>query len=208
MASTESEPLDPRAALDLVTETRNRTKRSLEVDGARLYGAWGLAWLIGYTAIWLSARGHSAYHTPPAWVFVVLGTCMAAALAISVTTIGRAMHGVVGLSSASARLYGWSWAISFICLFFIIGGLGRAGASQAVIGLFAAVGPALVVGIMYLASGALWNNRTMFVVGAWLALISGVGMVFGAVTLDLLMAVFDGGGFLVAALYEARTKQP
>jgi hypothetical protein len=208
MESTESEQLDPRTALDLIADTRNRASRALEVNGAVLYGAWGLAWLIGYTVVWLTVRGHPHYHTPPAWAFVVMGACMATALAVSVTTIGQAMDGVTGSSSSSGRLYGWAWAISFICLFFIIGGLGRAGASEAVIGLFASVGPALVVSVMYLVSGALWNNRTMFVVGAWLALTSGVGVLFGAVTCDLIMAVAGGGGFLAAALYEARRDRP
>ncbi len=207
MESKESEQLDARAALHLIADTRTRARRALEVNGGLLYAAWGLAWLIGYGVVWLSVRGHPIYRTPSAWTFVVMGACMAAALAISIITIGRATHGVTGLSSTSRRLYGWAWAISFICLFFIIGGLGHAGASEAVIGLFASAGPALVVSIMYLVSGALWNNRTMFVVGAWLALTSGVAVIFGVVTFDLLMALVGGGGFLVAALYEARKKR-
>ena len=207
MESTESEQLDPKAALELIADTRRRTRRALEVNGALLYRAWGLSWLIGYTVVWLSVRGHPHYHTPAAWTFVVMGACMATALAISITTIGRAMHGVTGLSSTSGRLYGWAWTISFICLFFIIAGLGHAGASEAVIGLFASAGPALVVSIMYLVSGALWNDRTMFVVGAWLALTIGVGVICGVVTIDLIMAIAGGGGFLAAALYEAQRKR-
>jgi hypothetical protein len=207
MQSPEAEQLDPRATMDLITETRNRARRALEVNGVLLYGAWGLAWLIGYAVIWLSVRGHSTYRTPSAWTFVVLGACMAAALAVSVSSIGRAIRGVTGLSSTSARLYGWAWAISFTCLFLVIGGLGRAGASEAVIGLFSAAGPVLVVSIMYLVGGALWHNWTMFVVGAWLALTIGVAVMFGAVTFDLLMATAGGGGFLIAALYEAHTTQ-
>jgi uncharacterized membrane protein len=199
MESKESEQLDPRAALDLIADTRTRARRALEVNGGLLYAAYGV--------VWLSVRGHPIYRTPSAWTFVVMGACMAAALAVSMITIGRAMNGVTGSSSTSGKLYGWAWAISFICLFFIIGGLGHAGASVAVIGLFASAGPALVVSFMYLVSGALWNNRTMFAVGAWLALTSGVAVIFGVVTFDLLIALVGGGGFLVAALYEARRKR-
>ncbi len=207
MGSTESERLDPGAALDLIAETRKRTKRALQVNGALLYGAWGMAWLIGYGILWLSVHGHRTYRTPAVWAFVVLGACLAVALAISVATIQRAMHGVAGLSSSSGRLYGWAWTMSFILLFFIIGGLGHAGASDAVIGLFASAGPAFVVSIMYLTSGALWNDRTMFAIGAWLALVAGVAMFFGAVTFDLVLAIAGGGGLLVAALFEAHTRQ-
>jgi hypothetical protein len=125
---------------------------------------------------------------------------------VSVITIGRAMRGVTGLSSTSGKLYGWAWTMSFTCLFLMIGGLARAGASEAVIGLFASAGPVFVVSIMYLVGGALWHNWSMFVVGAWLALTIGVAVMFGVVTFDLVMAIAGGGGFLVAALYEARRK--
>jgi hypothetical protein len=132
---------------------------------------------------------------------------MAAALVISEITVGRAMQGVTGLSSTSGKLYGWAWMIGFTCVYSIMGGLIHAGASEAVIGLFASAGPVLVVSIMYLVGGALWHNWTMFVVGAWLALVNGVAVMFGAVTFDLLMATGGGGGFLVAAVYEARRKR-
>jgi hypothetical protein len=207
MESTESE-LDPRTALDLIADTRRRTKRALEVNGALLYGAWGMAWLIGYGAVWLSVRGHPIYRAPAAWAFVVLGVSMAAALVTSITTVGRSMQGITGMSSSSGRLYGWAWAISFCCLFALVSGLSHAGASEVVIGLLASAGPALVVALMYLVSGALWNDGTMFVIGICLAVTIGIAVFFGVVTLDLILAVAGGGAFLLAALYEVRTKQP
>src|ERR1039457_6045002 len=116
MESRESEQLDPRAALDLIADTRTRAKRALEVNGGLLYAAWGLAWLIGYGVVWLSVGGHPIYRTPSAWMFVVMGACMAAALAISIITIGRAMHGVTGSSLASGKLYGGGWGVGFFFL--------------------------------------------------------------------------------------------
>jgi hypothetical protein len=204
MQGPEAEQLDPRATMDLITATRSKVTRELEVNGAVMYGAWGLAWLIGYAVVWLSVRGHSPYRTPAAWTFVVLGVCIAAALVVSVGTVERAIRGVSGLSSTSAKLYGFAWAISFICLFFVIGGVAHAGASQAVIGLVAAAGPVFVVSIMYLVGGAVWHSSTMFVMGAWLALSTAVAVLFGAVTFDLVAAIAGGGGFLCAALYELR----
>jgi hypothetical protein len=207
MESTESEQLDPRSALDLIADTQAKAKRSLEINGAWLYGAWGMAWLVGYGVIWLSVRGDATYRTPPAWAFLVMGACTAAALAVSFITIGRAMHGVTGFSSTSAKLYGWSWAISYTCLFLIIAGLGNAGGSVPVVGLFASAGPAFVVSIMYLTSGALWHYWTMFVVGAWLALTIGVAALFGVMTFDPVMALAGSAGFFVAAFYEAHLQR-
>jgi hypothetical protein len=207
MEFTESE-LDPRTALDLIAATRTRTKRSLDINGALLYGAWGLAWLIGYGAIWLSVRGHPIYRAPAAWAFLVLGACMVAALVTTMMTVGRSMQGITGSSSRSGRLYGWAWAISFCCLFSLISGLAHAGASELVIGLFASAGPALVVALIYLVSGALWNDRTMFVLGVCLALAMAIAVFFGVVTLDLILAIAGGGAFLLAAMYEARLRRP
>lgn len=92
MDAHEAEQLDPRSAMELVTDTRARTGRALDVNNAVLYGVWGLAWLVGYLAIWLSVRGHPVYQAPAIWAFVVLGVGMVAALAVTAVTIGRAVR--------------------------------------------------------------------------------------------------------------------
>lgn len=115
---------------------------------------------------------------------------------------------MTGLSATSGTMYGWAWFIGFACLYAINAGLGRAGASDAVIGLFASAGPVLVVSIMYLAGGALWRNPTMFVVGGWLALVNAVAVLVGVESFGLLMALAGGGGFLAAALHEVRRRRP
>jgi len=175
----EVERFDPQAAMDLLTDTQRRTGRALDVNGAVLYGVWGMAWLIGYLAIWLSVHGHTVYHPPAAWAFSVLGVGMVAALVATGLTIGRAVHGVTGVSSSSGNMYGWAWLLGFVCLYAMLAGLGRAGASAAVIGLFASAGPVLVVSLMYLVGGALWRDRTMFAVGGWLVLVNVVAVPSG-----------------------------
>jgi len=188
--------------MDLIQDTRAKATRALAVDGGRLYGAWGLAWLLGFGAIWLSVRADPTYRTPPAWAFVVLGVCLAAALAISVLTMDRARHGVTGPSSTWRKWYGWAWVVSFTCVFLLTAGVAHAGASAAVIGLVASAGPVLVVSVMYLVGGSLWHDGTMFIIGAWLALTIGVAVLFGTVTFDLILAIAGGGGFVMAALYD------
>jgi len=207
METPEAELLDPSAAMDLIHDTQTKTRRALDVNGSLLYGMWGLAWLTGYLALWFSLRDQHTYLGPSVWALVVMGVSMAAALAVTVVTMARAVQGVAGLSSMSARLYGWSWFIGFASLYAIVVGLSRAGANASAIGLLAAAGPVLVVSIMYLVGGALWHYPTMFVVGAWLAVANGVAVMFGVVTFDVVMAVAGGGGFLAAALYEARRRR-
>jgi len=203
----EVERFDPQAAMDLLTDTQRRAGRALDVNGAVLYGVWGMAWLIGYLAIWLSVHGHTVYQPPAAWAFSVLGVGMVAALVATGLTIGRAVHGVTGVSSSSGSRYGWAWLLGFVCLYAMMAGLGRAGASAAVIGLFASAGPVLVVSLMYLVGGALWRDRTMFVVGGWLVLVNVGAVLVGVEPFGLIMGIAGGGGFLVAAAFEARRRR-
>ena len=207
MEADEVERFDPQAAMDLLTDTQRRAGRALDVNGAVLYGVWGMAWLIGYLAIWLSVHGHTVYQPPAAWAFSVLGVGMVAALVATGLTIGRAVHGVTGVSSSSGNMYGWAWLLGFVCLYAMMAGLGRAGASAAVIGLFASAGPVLVVSLMYLVGGALWRDRTMFVVGGWLVLVNVVAVLVGVEPFGLIMGIAGGGGFLVAAAFEARRRR-
>ena len=198
---------DPQAAMDLLTDTERRTGRALDVNGAVLYGAWGIAWLIGYLAIWLSVHGHAVYQQPAAWAFSVLGVSMVAALVATGLTIGHAVHGVTGVSSSSGNMYGWTWLLGFVSLYAMLAGLSRAGASDEVIGLFASAGPVLVVSLMYLVGGALWRDRMMFAVGGWLVLVNVVAVIVGVVPFGLIMGLAGGGGFLVAAALEARRRR-
>jgi len=104
-------------------------------------------------------------------------------------------------------MYGWAWLLGFVGLYAVLAGLSRAGASAAVIGLFASAGPVLVVSLMYLVGGALWRDRTMFVVGGWLVLVNVVAVLLGVEPFGLIMGIAGGGGFLVAAAFEARRRR-
>ena len=132
MDPNETGPLDPRAAMELLTDAREKAGHAFDINGALLYGAWGTAWIVGYLSIWLSIRGQATYRGPDTWAIVVLSLGMV---------------------------------------------------------------------------GALWRDWTMFIVGAWLALIDGFAVMFGPVTLGLIMAIFGGGGFLVAAEHEVRRQR-
>ncbi len=61
---------------------------------------------------------------------------------------------------------------------------------------------------MYLVGGALWRDRTMFVVvGGWLVLVNVVAVLVGVEPFGLIMGIAGGGGFLVAAAFEARRRR-
>jgi hypothetical protein len=192
-----NEALDPRTAMDLVDSTTRDASRALSVDEGPLFLAWGVAWVLGYGAAFLSIRHQHPYTGPDAWAYVVLAVSLGLAATFTGIVTGRASSGVDGPSAQSGLMYGLSWPIGFVALFSFVGALGHAGASDRIVGLVASAGPALVVGVIYVVGAAIWRSTAMFALGAWLCLVVAVGAYAGVVNFSAIMAIAGGGGFLV-----------
>lgn len=200
MAAEENE-LDPRAAAALIQQTTRTARRSLVIRAPVLYSGWGVAWLVGLGAMWLSVRDQSPYRGPSTASVVLFGALIVLALAVTMVIVVRATRGVSGQSEAQGRIFGWSWLVGFAALFALDGALAKVGASPTVLGLVGAAGPMLVTSLIYLAGAAAWVDWPMFVMGIWLALVGAVGVFTGPVGVLLIVAAAGGGGFLVMAGY-------
>jgi hypothetical protein len=197
-------PMDVRAAADLLRQTERDTRAALTVPTAPINAAWGVAWLVGLGVMWLSVRDQHPYQGPTTPAAVLLGVLILAAIAATMVVVIRATKGVGGASDTQGRMYGWAWPIGFGTLFTIEGALGQVGASAEVLGLLGATGPLLVTSLIQIGGAAIWLDRPMFVLGAWLALVAAVGVWTGPVAVLAVEAVAGGGGFLVAAALSAR----
>jgi hypothetical protein len=195
----DDEAMDAEAAARLIRETRDHAYDRLAVKQARMYGIWGVAWLIGLGTMWLSVRGQDPYTGPSGVSFAILGVLIALAAIASIAVVGRATRGIGGTSSQQGMLYGLSWAAGMAAVFTIEGALAHAGASGKVLGVMGAAGPLLVTGLIYVVGSAIWLDRVMFSVGLWLLAITAAGTWTGPVGLLLTGALAGGGGFLVAA---------
>ena len=87
------------------------------------------------------------------------------------------------------------------------GALAHQGADSAVLGLVSAAGPLLVTSLIYLTGAAIWLDRAMLTIGAWLAFVAAAGVWTGPITVLLVNALAGGGGFLVVAGYLAWRKR-
>jgi hypothetical protein len=192
---------DSTAAAALLQRTTEATRRSMDIRSPLLYGGWGVAWLVGLGAMWLSVRGQNPYQGPSSAASILLGVLGVGALAITITTVVRASRGVHGVSEVQGRIFGISWAVGFTVYYVMAGALGAQGASAAVLGLVGATGPLLVTGLIYLLGAAIWRDWAMFTMGCWLAVVASVGVWTGPVTVLLVNAVAGGGGFLAMAGY-------
>ncbi|WP_315097310.1 hypothetical protein [uncultured Cellulomonas sp.] len=187
---------DPADALAIIAAQRARAEDT-RPSSTRIFALWGVAWLVGYGALWLTARDDGSPTLLAVLVAIGLG------VVALVLTIVHVLHRTRGISGAGARqgaLYGWAWPIGFVAQSLIVGGLGRAGASDEVTGLAANAIAALVVGLLYLAGGLLWEDTPMYVIGGWMALVGAVAAVSGLPGSYLVMSLAGGGGMLALGL--------
>ena len=195
---TSDEPLDLAESLAIIRAQRGRVLDQVAPDPRVMFGAWGVAWLVGYLVLWSTART-SPLHEPDGWAFVAFGVCISGALAATMSHLARRVAGIRGASARTGAMYGTTWAIAFLGVALVMAGLTSAGASPEVLSLGWNSLPTFVVGVLYCAGAAQWEDWRMFGLGAWIAVVSGVGTLVGLPGVYLLMALGGGGAMLVAA---------
>jgi hypothetical protein len=198
----EDDVLDARQAAELLQRGADHARERLMVNQPLIYGVWGLAWLIGCGAMWLSVLGHHPFRGASGWASAVLGIGLA--IVATGITAGRASSGIGGVSARQGRMYGLSWPTGFGALFVIIGAASHFGASRKLMGVLGAAGPLLLVGLIYMLAAGMWLDRVMFWLGVWELLVAATGAWTGPVGVLFMDAVAGGGGFLAASALLAK----
>ena len=204
---SDDQMLDPSAAAALLKQAQDHARGEFAIKQPLLYAAWGVAWFIGTSAMWLSVRGQHPYRGPAGWSVAILIVLIVAAIAATVYITSRATWGVGGTSARQGTIFGLCWPAGFVALFLVEGALSHAGASASVMGVVGAVGPLLVTGLIYVTAAAMWVDWTMLVLGGWLLVVAAAGGWAGPVGALAVDALAGGGGFLAAAAFVAWKKQ-
>ena len=201
-------PLGPRAALETISEQQAVLRRRTLIRSSPLLAAWGLAWL-GYGAGWLSIRPDYTMPTP---VWVVYFGCLAAAGAYTCTYIARRARWVRGSSNRAGVRYGTAWAGGFVLGMAVMGrtgaflaSLGTPEAAEAGMILGNAV-PCLIIGTLFVACSAIWDEPVMAWVGGWLLAVTTVATLVGGTGLWAIMSLAGVGVLIVAAVDALRTR--
>ena len=191
--------MDLQQASAILQEARDRARRALVVRRPVLLAVWGAAWMVSDGAIWLSVRGQRPYNGPTPAALVTLTMAIAAATVFAVIYIGRAGSGVGGLSVLQRRILLLSYLGGYVALFTLEAAIDHAGASRAVIGVYGATAPVLLVALIIAASAAVFLNWSLLGLGLWLLAVAAGSGFAGPVTVWAVSALAGGGALLVMA---------
>ncbi|WP_136192264.1 hypothetical protein [Actinomyces procaprae] len=192
---------EPAAALAVIGEQASAYQRLIEIRSAPLYTVWGLAWLIGYGVCGLNVRADYALAFRP---FLVFLGCLAAAAVFTCVYIARRSRGLYGRTAWIGTVQGLAWMGGMILAFTTSGRLGaflrELGTPEAfdMIAILSNALPCLVVGVMFLAGAASWEEPPMAITGGWILAVTIVATIIGGHALWAIMSLAGGGGLLLA----------
>lgn len=201
-------PLDPAESLRIIADQQAKV-HGAEADARLMFGIWGAAWLVGYLALYLTSNGTlpggreiDDIVVPATWSFILFSVCISGAMATTIVYTLRCSAGVQGPSKRFGVMYGWTWCISFVAMSVLLGGLVAAGASYEVVYLAANALACLIVGVLYMASGAFWQDTRQYALGVWIMLVAAISLYAGLPGTYLVMAVLGGGGLFAGTVLE------
>ena len=184
-------------ALAAIDAAQDRTTRALRPSPLGMFVPWGLGYLVGFGGVWLAIRGV----LPGALVTALLVVAAVVPLLSTGITVARSSRGLAGPTRRVGALYGWAWLLGFAALFAInirVGFLGVPGPTLSLVWSGSAL---LVVGLLYLAGGALWDHVPQYVLGVWTLVTAVATVCVGYPANFAVLALAGGGGFVVLGLW-------
>lgn len=192
---------DPAEALRLIDDERANLERELTPDPRWMYWPWGVTWLIGFGLFFLRwGPDQRVLVDLPTWVPIgALTALLMAAGALSGIKSARASTAISGPAIDRGRMFGFSWSAG-------LGGLALVFSQftdivpEFRLGILWGGGLVALIGTLFMAGGAVWNDRASFLLGAWISVVNAAGVLAGPGWHSLIVAVAGGGGLLVAGL--------
>ena len=98
-------------------------------------------------------------------------------------------------------MYGWSWMIGFSAVAAINFGMTRLHLPADAVTLLSSGISLLVVGVLYLAGGAMFQDRCQYALGVWMLVTGAASVLVGVPGNFAVLSLAGGGGLLLAAGY-------
>lgn len=191
--------MDPAESLRLIERERAAAERVLTPDQRLFLWPWGIAWLIGFTVYFLRfGPDGRVFVDLPQWLPLVtlLGLVIAAGIVTGVAG-ARAGRWISGPSSRQGVLYGITWSVAFFGLSTVLSRVGDF-VPEGELNLLWAGAMVALTGALHMAGGAIYDDRNLFLLGAFVSVVNVAGVIVGPGWHSLILAVAGGGGMLVA----------
>lgn len=167
---------------------------------------WGLAWLLGFLALWLVEGASPAFSLP---------LPIAIAVFIVANAVGVAVSAVLGVRSTrgyrpskqdafTGTVYGTTWSVGILAILVVGWGLTLQGMPGVVAGHFYPAAVVAFAGIMYIVAGAIWQAVPCVVVGAVIVVVGALSTFIPGPWHFLFLAIAAGGSFLVLSAVALR----
>ena len=196
----EEAPLDLHAALRLVNDAETKAREELQGNEAGVYLIWGFAWLIGYGAMHAARFGWLPLSAGAS--LTVFGITVLAALASTVFIVTRQRRGIRGHSSFVGAMYGGAWALGFMVMGTLSGVVGAAVEDFWLTGMIINGIALLIVGLMYMVGGAMFNDKSQARLGIWFLVVNIVALLAGPANFMTVCFILGPLGFFAGAVAE------
>lgn len=179
-----------------------------EIDSRTAYLGFASAYVVGHGAAALSA-GDTALLALPGWLpLTLLAAGLVAGIGAATAASVRAQQHLPAPEVLSGKLLGATWALAFTGLFLAITGLTTSEHLAEQQSVLWATGSGFVVGLVYLAEGAVRRNVLHYGLGAWLVLTSTAGLLLPTPGPYAVLALAGGGAYVAAFVLEGRRLAP
>jgi hypothetical protein len=162
---------------------------------------WGVAWILGYIALWL-IDGSDVVRLPLPVAVGIFAGLIGAGVVVSIVLGIRGSAGLetTGEARWQGRVYGISWSVAMTSVYVLGIGLAFNDAPSRVLSIFYTSGFSFVAGMMLLSTAALFHSRTSLLLGSILVFAALAAPFAGYPGNYLVMAVVGGGAYLVTGI--------
>ncbi|MEU7479454.1 ABC transporter permease [Lentzea sp. NPDC042327] len=175
-----------------------------EIDNRPAYLGFATAYVLGHGSAALS-RGVDPVVVLPSWLPVAfLAAGMLVATVLATTAALRAQRAAAPARRRAEKLVGAAWVIGFTALALAITGLTTVFDRPELQAVLWPAGSTIVVGLIYLAEGAVRGNALHHNLGTWLALVAAAALFVPGAGFFGVLAVLGGAAYLLAAFLEPR----
>ncbi|MCG8921046.1 ABC transporter permease [Lentzea sp. CC55] len=175
---------------------------STEVDNRAAYLGFAFAYVFGHGSALLS---RAELVTMPGWLpIALLATGLVAGTVFAMTASLRAQRFAPASRRRAEKLVGTAWVTGFAALALAVTGLSTVFEKPELQTVLWPAGSTIVVGLIYIAEGAVRGNALHHNLGTWLALVAAAALFVPGAGFFGVLAVLGGAAYLLAAFLESR----